>query len=126
MGAGKDFSDFDILPKALVSLAVAMSLAGTLFGLVGLLMWGFRAADVMLPGSDGRGGAAPDWLSSLFPYATLLNFGLMATITVLGLLNILLALRAREFLAGGWKRWVIQSIASLIAATLFMNATNVA
>ena len=106
----------------LVAVAVVMSLGGTLFGLAGLLMWGFRAADVMVPGS----GDAPDWLSSLFPYSTLLNFGLMASITVLGLLNLLLASRSREFLAGGWKRWLIQSMVSLAAAMLFLNVTNVA
>ncbi|MEP1421386.1 MAG: hypothetical protein ABJK59_06420, partial [Erythrobacter sp.] len=62
---------------------------------------------------------------SLFPYVTLVNLGLMATVTVLGLLNILLAIRAREFLAGGWKRWMIQSMVSVIAAIVFLNATNV-
>ena len=107
--------------KAAVTLALLLSLGGTLFGLAGLLMWGFRAAEVMLPGTGG----APDWLSSIFPYATLLNFGLMATITVLGLLNLLLASRPQEFLGGGWKRWVIQSIVSVIAAAIFLNATNV-
>ena len=107
--------------RAAVTAALLLSLGGTLFGLVGLLMWGIRAADVMLP--DTRN--APDWLTSLFPYATLLNFGLMATITVLGLLNLLLASRPQEFLEGGWKRWVIQSIISLIAAAIFLNATNV-
>ena len=105
-----------------MTAALLLSLAGTLFGLVGLLMWGIRAADVMLPAT----GNAPDWLSSIFPYATLLNFALMATITLLGLLNLLLASRPQEFLGGGWKRWVIQSIVSLIAAAIFLNATNVA
>lgn len=108
--------------KAAVTMAVLFSLGGTLFGLAGLLMWGFRAADVMLPGT----GEGPDLLSSLFPFATLFNFALMATITVLGLLNILLSTRTREFLAGGWKRWMIQSMVSLVAAAIFLNATNVA
>ena len=106
----------------MVGLAVLLSLAGTLFGFAGLLMWSFRAAEVMMP--DAR--TPPEWLDTLFPYATLVNFGLMATITVLGLLNILLAVRAREFLAGGWKRWMIQSMISIIAAIVFLNATNVA
>lgn len=106
--------------RALVAVAMLLSLGGTLFGLAGLLMWGFRAADVMLPGT----GEAPDWLSPLFPYATLLNFGLMATITIAGLLNILIVSRPQEFLRAGWKRWVIQSIVSILAATLFLSATN--
>lgn len=101
--------------------AVLLSLAGTLFGLAGLLMWGIRAAELMIP----NGRTAPDWVSSIFPYATLLSFALMATITVLGLLNLFLALRPQEFLAGGWKRWMIQSMVSVIAAIIFLNATNV-
>ena len=108
--------------RATVTAALLLSLGGTLFGLVGLLMWGIRAADVMLPDT----GNAPDWVTSIFPYATLLNFALMATITVLGLLNILIASRPQEFLGGGWKRWAIQSIVSLLAAAIFLNATNVA
>ncbi|UAB77328.1 hypothetical protein INR77_10965 [Erythrobacter sp. SCSIO 43205] len=108
--------------KAAVTAALLLSLGGTLFGLAGLLMWGIRAAEVVVPDT----GNAPDWLTSIFPYATLLNFGLMATITVLGLLNLLLASRPQEFLGAGWKRWVIQSIVSLIAAAIFLNATNVA
>lgn len=111
-----------LLPRLVITAAILFSLAGTLFGLAGLLMWGFRAAEVMIPGT----GDTPDWLSSLFPYSTILNFGLMATITVFGLLNILLASRAKEFLNGGWKQWMIQSIASLIAALIFLNVTNVA
>lgn len=108
--------------RATVTAALLLSLGGTLFGLVGLLMWGIRAADVMLPDT----GNAPDWVTSIFPYATLLNFALMATITVLGLLNILIASRPQEFLRGGWKRWAIQSIVSLLTAAIFLNATNVA
>ena len=109
------------LVNAAAGSALVLSLGGTLFGLAGLLMSGFRAADVMIPGTND----APDWLSAFFADTTLLNFGLMATITILGLLNILLASRPQEFLKGGWKRWVIQSIASLIAALIFLNATNV-
>ena len=101
--------------------ALALSLAGTLFGFAGLLMWGFRAADVMIPGNSDP----PDWLSAFIADTTLLNFGLMAMITILGLLNILIATRPQEFFDGGWKRWMIQSIASLIAALIFLNATNV-
>ncbi len=106
--------------RAAVTAALLLSLGGTLFGLAGLLMWSFRAADVMIPGTSD----APDWLSVLFADTTLLNFGLMAAITILGLLNLLLASRPQEFLGGGWKRWVIQSIVSLIAAAIFLNATN--
>ena len=101
--------------------ALVLSLGGTLFGLAGLLMSGFRAADVMIPDANN----APDWLSAFFADTTLLNFGLMAMITIFGLLNILIATRPQEFLRGGWKRWMIQSIASLIAALIFLNATNV-
>lgn len=122
MDIGERPSERTALPSALVGGAVVLSLGGTLVGLAGLIMWSFRAAEVMLPGT----GEAPDWLSSIFPYATLLNLGLMATITVLGLLNILIATRPQEFLAGGWKRWMIQSMVSLIAAAIFLNATNVA
>lgn len=104
-----------------MTAALLLSLGGTLFGLAGLLMWGFRAADVMFTDAID----APGWLSSIFPYATFVNFGLMAAITLLGLLNLLLVSRPQEFLGGGWKRWVIQSIVSLIAAAIFLNATNV-
>ena len=107
--------------RFLSAMAMILSLGGTLFGLAGLLMSSFRAADVVIPGASD----APDWLSAFFADTTLLNFGLMATITILGLLNILIATRPQEFLRGGWKRWVIQSIASLIAALIFLNATNV-
>ena len=122
MGTGEHSAKLGFGSKLAVGIAIVFSLGGTLFGLAGLLMWGFRAAEVMIP--DAR--TAPDWLSSIFPYATLLNFGLMAAITILGLLNILLAVRPKEFLAQGWKRWVIQSMVSLFAAILFLNATNVA
>lgn len=101
--------------------AVLLSLIGTLFGFAGLLMWGIRAAELMMP----NGRTAPDWVSSIFPYTTLLSFALMATITVLGLLNLFLALRPQEFVSGGWKRWIFQSIVSVIAALIFLNATNV-
>ena len=114
-------SEYGLPAKLAVATAVVLSFGGTMFGFAGLLMWSFRAAEVMIPNAR----TPPEWLSSLFPYATLLNFGLMATITVLGLLNILLAIRAQEFLSGGWKRWMIQSMVSLIAATIFLNATNV-
>lgn len=107
--------------RFLSAMAMILSLGGTLLGFAGLLMSGFRAADVIIPGTSD----APDWLSAFFADTTLLNFGLMATITVLGLLNILIATRPQEFLRGGWKRWMIQSIASLIAALIFLNATNV-
>ena len=107
--------------RFLSAMAMILSLGGTLLGFAGLLMSGFRAADVIIPGASD----APDWLSAFFADTTILNFGLMATITVLGLLNILIATRPQEFLRGGWKRWVIQSIASLIAALIFLNATNV-
>jgi len=107
--------------RFLSAMAMILSLGGTLLGFAGLLMSGFRAADVIIPGASD----APDWLSAFFADTTILNFGLMATITVLGLLNILIATRPQEFLRGGWKRWMIQSIASLIAALIFLNATNV-
>jgi len=122
MGNGEQSSSLRLPSVVAVGAAIVLSLGGTLFGFAGLLMWGFRAADVMVPGTEN----APDWISSLFPYATLLNFGLMACITLLGLLNILLASRPQEFLTGGWKRWLIQSMVSLIAAMIFLNATNVA
>ena len=107
--------------RFLSAMAMILSLGGTLLGFAGLLMSSFRAADVVIPGASD----APDWLSAFFADTTLLNFGLMATITILGLLNILIATRPQEFLRGGWKRWMIQSIASLIAALIFLNATNV-
>ncbi|MEO1220617.1 MAG: hypothetical protein AAFY42_04595 [Pseudomonadota bacterium] len=121
MGTDEDDLELELLPKMAVTFAILLSLGGTLFGLVGLLMWGFRAADVMMPDSGG----GPDWLSSLFPYATLINLALMVTITLFGLLNIMLAARPQEFLAGGWKRWLIQSMVSITAAIIFLNATNV-
>lgn len=120
--ATDEFSDLSPTAILAVAGAVVLSLGGTLIGLVGLFMWGIRAADVMVPASDN----AAAWLGSLFPYATLLNFFLTATITVFGLLNLLLALRWQEFLAGGWKRWLAQSAIAILAAIVFLNTTNAA
>ena len=69
------------LANAAAAAALVLSLGGTLFGLAGLLMSGFRAADVVIPGASD----APDWLSAFFADTTLLNFGLMAMITIFGL-----------------------------------------
>lgn len=116
MQAADEFSDLS--PAAIIAVAgaVALSLGGTLIGLSGLFMWGMRAADVMAPGA----GEAASWLDSLFPFATLFNFFLMATITIFGLLNLLLALRWQEFLGGAWKRWCAQSLVALLAAIAFV------
>ncbi|WP_298304672.1 hypothetical protein [uncultured Erythrobacter sp.] len=121
MGTDRPQIEYGLSAKLGIAAAVVLSFGGTMFGFAGLLMWSFRAAEVMLPNAR----MTSDWLTSLFPYATLLNLGLMATITVLGVLNILIVVRAREFLAGGWKRWMIQSMVSVIAAIIFLNATNV-
>ncbi|MEP0392053.1 MAG: hypothetical protein ABJ205_14405 [Erythrobacter sp.] len=121
MVGNEETSSYPKSSTVVAAFALLLSFIGTMFGFAGLLMWSFRTAEVMLPNARGE----PDWLTSLFPYATLVNLGLMATVTVLGLLNILLAIRAREFLAGGWKRWMIQSMVSVIAAIIFLNATNV-
>lgn len=120
MEAADEFSDLS--PAAIVAVAgaVVLSLGGTLIGLVGLFMWGIRAADLMDPAT----GEAASWLGSFMPYATLLNFFLTATITVFGLLNLLLALRWQEFLGGGWKRWMAQSAIAILAAIVFVNTAN--
>jgi len=102
----------------LVGLAVVMSLGGTLFGLAGLLMWGMRTFDVVMPEAGEAGG----WFGDAAAFATPLNFGLMAIITTFGLLNLLGALRWQEFLSGGWRRWLVQSAVAMLAAILFFGS----
>ena len=111
----EDLSNLSRRDAVLVGLAALVSLVGTLFGLAGLLMWGIRAFDMMFPGTQD----VPAFVDSLAPYYTLAHFALTVLITAAGILNLMNATRAHEFIAGGWKRWAIYSALSILAGTAF-------
>jgi hypothetical protein len=116
MDRADDFSDLSLGAMAMVGAAVTLSLLGTLIGLAGLLMWGIKAFDTVFP----LGGDPPLLVATMAPYLSVFNFVLMVAITVLGILNLMLATRWHEFLQSGWRRWLAQSVLSLIAAGLFV------
>ena len=120
MHIGEEFSDLPSGAIVAVGIAVVCSLIGSLTGLAGLLMWGIKAFDMFAPAS----GDPPFMVEAMAPYFTVFNFALMVAITVLGVLNLMLALRWQEFLEGGWKRWLVQSALSILAGLLFIWTPN--
>lgn len=112
----------NLAPAALfaVGLAGLAAAAGTLFGLAGLLMWGIKLFDAIVPGT----GDAPILAQSLAPYLTVLNFALTLVITVCGMLNLSMAMRWHDFLGGEWKRYLLLSALSLVAGALFLWVPN--
>ena len=115
MDTADDFAALSTKQTVIVGIAVLLSLLGTLVGLAGLLMWGIRAADMVFPGAAD----APALVGNLAPYYTIAHFALTVLITVAGILNLMNSTRAHEFLAGGWKRWLLYSSLSVVAGLAF-------
>lgn len=120
--AADDFSDLSPRAAIAVGLATLFAAIGTLIGLAGLLMWGIKAFDMFAPGP----GDAPIFVETFAPYLTVLNFVLTLVITVCGCLNLSLVLRWSDFLRGEWRRYLMLSAVSVVAAVLFMWTPNVA
>ena len=120
MDDDEDFEGLSSGETAMVAGAAILSLLGTLVGLAGLLMWGIRAFDMMFPVS----GDGPQMLADFAPYLTLLHFVLTVVITMCGVLNLMVATRGREFVEGGWKRWLLLSALSVVAGVLFFAVPN--
>ncbi|MHA7818539.1 MAG: hypothetical protein ACX930_02705 [Erythrobacter sp.] len=116
-----EFSDLTAAQAVVVGVAGLLALLGTLVGLAGLLIWGIKAFDMFAPGP----GDAPIFVETFAPHLTVLNFILTIMITVCGVLNLMHALRWQEFLAGGWRRWVVLSLISLAAGAAFVWTSNV-
>lgn len=111
----EDHAGLSTRENVVLAVAILFSLAGTLVGLAGLLMWGIRASEMLFPGS----GDAPAITDSLAPYYTIAHFVLTVLITAWGILNLMNATRGREFFEGGWKRWLGYSALSAAAAAAF-------
>ncbi|AWW74971.1 hypothetical protein CD351_11090 [Erythrobacter sp. KY5] len=117
MEDGDDFESLSSGEMAMVAGAAILSLVGTLIGLAGLLMWGIRTFEMMFPPS----GDGPRLLEDFAPYLTALHFVLTLVITACGVLNMMIATRGRDFVEGGWKRWLMFSAVSFAAGVLFFT-----
>lgn len=118
MQATKNFSELPPIAMLAVGIAVIFAMVGSLVGLAGLMMAAIKAFDLMAPGA----GDAPILVENLWPYLTIINFVLMVVITGLGVTNLSIALRWQDFLDGEWKRWMLNSLFSVVAALLFVWA----
>lgn len=118
MQATRNFSELPLIAMLAVGIAVALAMVGSLVGLAGLMMAAIKAFDLMAPGA----GDAPILVENLWPYLTIINFVLMVVITGLGVTNLSIALRWQDFLDGEWKRWMLNSLFSVVAAILFVWA----
>ena len=112
-----EFSDLSFGAKAAVVGAVVFALAGLLGGLAGLLLSGILLFDVLFPGSGGAVAASTS--------VVVTNFLAMLVIATLGFLNLMLVSRWEAFLAGGWKRYVAQSLVCVVAVFALTSIANV-